>query len=116
MFQNITVAALQEMHGSSGIALIDVRSEAEAARGIIAGAVPIPLHLLPLKAEELDSETLTVVYCHAGARSAQACAFLADKGFRKVYNLQGGVLAWLRHGLPLGGPAQYGTMPCCSAE
>ena len=42
-----------------------------------------------------------VLICMSGARSAQACGFLAQRGFDKLYNLNGGLAAWARAGLPL---------------
>lgn len=83
------------------IALIDVRSDNEVAYGVIEGAQHLPLHLLPLKGDELDKDTHTIFYCRSGARSAQACAFMAAKGYNNVYNLQGGIMAWMQSGQPL---------------
>jgi rhodanese-related sulfurtransferase len=104
-FKEIAPAELQEMQSGGNLRLIDVRSDAEVARGMIQGALHIPLHLLPPKAGEWDNATLTVFYCQSGARSAQACTFFAGKGFSKLYHLQGGVNAWVKSGLPLTGIA-----------
>ncbi|MEW6313718.1 MAG: rhodanese-like domain-containing protein [Pseudomonadota bacterium] len=101
MFQNITAEKLHELHLNGDVTLVDVRSEAEVARGIIAGALHVPLHALPTRVAQLDNTRPLVLYCHAGGRSAQGCLFLAGKGFREVYNLQGGILAWLSYGFPL---------------
>lgn len=101
----ISVARLQEMQSSGNLRLIDVRGDAEVARGMIEGAVHTPLHLLPTKAAEWDAETPTVFYCQSGPRSAQACQFFSSKGFTQVYNLQGGLSAWVKNGLPLTGGA-----------
>lgn len=87
--------------GKEQILLIDVRTEGEVARGIIAGAIHIPLHLLPLRATEIPQDRPVVIYCNSGARSAQACAFMAAKGFENMHNLAGGILAWVRSGKPL---------------
>jgi rhodanese-related sulfurtransferase len=100
-FNEITPAELREMQSGGNLRLIDVRSEAEVARGMIQGALHIPLQLLPPKAGEWDSATPTVFYCQSGARSAQACAFFVGKSFSKLYHLQGGINAWVRCGLPL---------------
>lgn len=81
--------------------LIDVRTEAEVSRGAIDGAIHIPLHLIPLRAHEIPQDKPVVIYCNSGARSAQACAFLAAKGYENMHNLSGGILAWARSGLPL---------------
>jgi rhodanese-related sulfurtransferase len=92
---------LDALQSEGRVVLIDVRTDAEVARGMIAGARHIPLNQLPARYTELDPQTVTVVYCQSGARSAQACAWLDGQGFARSYNLQGGVLAWLREGLPL---------------
>jgi rhodanese-related sulfurtransferase len=42
MFQNIDAAALQNLLVQQAVVLIDVRTDAEVARGVIAGARHIP--------------------------------------------------------------------------
>ncbi len=97
-FKNIDVAQLQAMLARGGVRLIDVRTDAETARGYIAGADKLPLHLLPLRLHELNAATPTVFYCQMGGRSAQAASFAAAQGFSDVYNLQGGMTAWVQAG------------------
>lgn len=104
--RNIDVATYQQMHAERQVRLVDVRTDAEVAQGMINGALHIPLHLLPLKADALSDGTPTVFYCRTGARSAQACAFLASRGpGADVYNLEGGIFGWVRAGMPLAAPA-----------
>jgi rhodanese-related sulfurtransferase len=81
--------------------MIDVRTDVEFAHGSIQGAKHLPLHMLPLMADQLENEKPVVLICRSGARSAQACAFLAQKGFNNVYNLRGGVMGWAQAGLAL---------------
>jgi rhodanese-related sulfurtransferase len=81
--------------------LIDVRTPAETSRGILPAAENIPLHLLPLRADEIGRRRRLVFYCRSGARSAQACLFMQTQGHWDVYNLQGGINAWTGQGLPL---------------
>jgi rhodanese-related sulfurtransferase len=83
------------------VRLVDVRTPGETARGVIEGAELIPLHLLPLQAASTDGAAKTVFYCQSGARSAQACMFMAQRGDAEVYNLQGGIVAWARSGQPV---------------
>ena len=83
---------------SKGAHLIDVRTEAEVAQGVIDGAIHIPLHLLPLRAADIPQDKPVVIYCRSGARSAQACAFMASKGYDNMHNLVGGIMAWARSG------------------
>ncbi|MEE9270349.1 MAG: molybdopterin-synthase adenylyltransferase MoeB [Candidatus Krumholzibacteria bacterium] len=54
----------------------------------------IPLAEIPARVHELDSAHDIVVYCRSGVRSASAVDFLRQAGFRKVWNLRGGILAW----------------------
>jgi rhodanese-related sulfurtransferase len=85
----------------SGVKLIDVRTEAEHAQAKIQGSTHIPLHMLPLKVQELRSGEPIVFYCRSGARSAQACAWLMSQGIENVYNLAGGIMGWARDGKTL---------------
>jgi rhodanese-related sulfurtransferase len=87
--------------GKDQIHLIDVRTEGEVTRGVIDGAIHIPLHLLPLRPADIPQNKPVVIYCNSGARSAQACAFMAAKGFDNMHNLSGGIMAWARSGKPL---------------
>ncbi len=100
-FNNITVAELTKLLQQGNLKLIDVRTDAEIARGRIPEGVALPLHLLPLKMHELDKNAKIVFYCQVGGRSAQAAAFAAANGFSGVYNLQGGITAWAHAGLPI---------------
>ena len=101
MFNQIDCAELCRRQAAEPVVLIDVRTDAEVARGLIAGAQHIPLHLLPTRFTELEPGATTVIYCQSGGRSAQACAWLAQQGFAEVLNLQGGMSAWLREGRPV---------------
>lgn len=65
-FKNIDVAQLQSMLAQGAIKLVDVRTDAEIARGYIAGADKLPLHLLPMRLHELNSTAPTVFYCQMG--------------------------------------------------
>jgi molybdopterin/thiamine biosynthesis adenylyltransferase/rhodanese-related sulfurtransferase/molybdopterin converting factor small subunit len=74
--------------------LIDVREPHEWQIGHIPGAKLIPLGELPKRVNELDSAVEIVAHCKSGARSAKACDFLRQAGFKKVSNMTGGILAW----------------------
>ncbi len=100
-YRNINPAELQAMLAQGKVRLVDVRTDAEIARGYIGGATKLPLHLLPLKLNELDAKAPTVFYCQMGGRSAQAAAFAVAQGFAEVYNLQGGITAWAQSGAPI---------------
>lgn len=99
-YNEIEVKDLIEMMKTQPLLLVDVRNDDEVARGIIPGAVHIPLAMLPAQYEPLTKVENIVFYCHSGVRSAHAAAFASSKGCKNVYNLIGGVLAWGKAGHP----------------
>ena len=99
--KEVDAFGLEQMRDQSEVVLIDVRTDAEFAQGSIQGAKHMPLHMLPLVADQIESEKPVILICRSGARSAQACAFLASKGFGNVYNLRGGVMGWAQAGMAL---------------
>ena len=74
--------------------LIDVREPWEVATAAMPGAIAIPLGELAMRHTELDPDVETVLVCHHGYRSMQACMFLANRGFERLANLRGGIEAW----------------------
>ena len=100
-FKHITVAELGAMLQQGDLRLVDVRTDAEVSRGKIPQGISLPLHLLPLRLNEMDKDAVTIFYCQTGGRSGQAAAFAAANGFAEVYNLQGGITAWAQAGLPI---------------
>jgi rhodanese-related sulfurtransferase len=96
MFKSMTPKDLKSF--DKDYVLLDVRRPDEVAQGVIPGAQHIVLDELPAKADMLPKDKPLVVYCAKGGRSAQACAFLAAKGFKELYNLEGGIEAWQKEG------------------
>jgi len=74
--------------------LLDVRESWEWDTCHLDGAVHIPMRTIPVRWQELDPATPTVVVCHHGGRSLQVSNFLEHQGFSGVYNLAGGVHLW----------------------
>ncbi len=89
---------------NKSIKIIDVREMSEIQGGTIPGAIPMPLATVPLRLSELEPEEEVVMICRSGARSAQACMFMQQQGFKNVYNLRGGMFAWAGSGQPIGLP------------
>jgi len=73
--------------------ILDVREPHEYQICNLNGKL-IPLGELPRRVNELDSSVEMVVHCRSGKRSADAIHFLQQAGFKKLWNLKGGVLAW----------------------
>jgi len=78
--------------------LLDVREPAEWTAGHAPNAVHIPLGELPQRLDDLPHtlESLPVV-CRSGVRSAQAVAYLANRGVEAT-NVAGGMQAWAEAG------------------
>jgi adenylyltransferase/sulfurtransferase len=78
--------------------ILDVREKNEFDICRIPGSTLIPLGELPKRLEEIphgaDAPDI-VVHCKMGGRSAKAVALLRDRGFTRVKNLTGGILAWI---------------------
>jgi rhodanese-related sulfurtransferase len=83
--------------------LVDVREPAEwAETGVPQGAVLIPLGELESRAaDELTAGGPVYVICRSGNRSRTGSDILVGLGFADVYNVDGGVTAWVDAGLPV---------------
>lgn len=91
---------------SSGAIIIDVREESEVAQsGKAKNALHIPRGLIEFTLSidsqnnpmGINKDSIILVYCAAGARSALAAKTLQDLGFQNVYNL-GGFNEWVANG------------------
>ncbi len=74
--------------------LPDVREDREPASAGLPAALHIPLDQVPGHMDEPDNRRLVVVMCRSGVRSMQVAAYLVQNGCPRVFNLQGGILAW----------------------
>jgi rhodanese-related sulfurtransferase len=84
--------------GGDDLLLLDIRSSGELAQGMLPDAEHLPMHLIPVRMNELPKDRDVVLYCHSGARSYHACVYLAQQGYDNVINLRGGILGWARSG------------------
>ena len=92
--ENIGAEQLRQMiDDDPSLQVIDVRTPAEIADGLIPGALPIPLDELRRRLVEIDLGRPTVVCCRSGTRSYLACRILEANGCRAI-NLSGGMLTW----------------------
>lgn len=105
LIQEIEVMELRELKECNDtLRIIDVRQPAELKAGIIPGAEGLPMHIIPLRMNELDKNEKLIMVCRSGARSAQACLFLQQQGYDNVFNLRGGMMAWTGSGFDIGLP------------
>ena len=94
--KEITVQELNEWQKSGkDFQLIDVREQQEFDEANIDGQL-IPLGSVPDHIDQFSKDKPVVVHCRSGKRSASAIQFLQQQhGYDNLYNLQGGILAWI---------------------
>jgi sulfur-carrier protein adenylyltransferase/sulfurtransferase len=93
----LSVLELKELlDKGENITLLDVRQPHEWDIGNLGmyGATMIPLSELGDRYDEIDPDADLVVYCRTGARSDRAAEFLRSRGYERVRNLTGGIVAW----------------------
>ena len=84
------------------ILLVDVRSPSEYTHdGHIEGVRLLPLQNLLQQAGELPQDQEIIFVCRSGNRSMVACQQMARLGYSNVKNIEGGMIAWQRAGLPI---------------
>ena len=83
----------KKLDAKADIFVLDVREPHEYQICNLKGYL-IPVGDLPKRVNELDSSREIIAHCRSGVRSAKAVNFLRRSGFKKVYNLTGGILAW----------------------
>jgi rhodanese-related sulfurtransferase len=96
----------------SHIVILDVRNQSEYDLGHLYNAVLIPVYQLENRTRELQAHANDeiIVYCRAGSRSALACQILVENGFTKVYNMLGGIIAWINAGYSIYTTFHYVTV------
>jgi sulfur-carrier protein adenylyltransferase/sulfurtransferase len=83
----------KKLDAKADIFVLDVREPHEYQICNLKGYL-IPVGDLPKRVNELDSSREIIAHCRSGVRSAKAVNFLRRSGFKRVYNLTGGILAW----------------------
>lgn len=76
--------------------IVDVRTSSEFNEGHITNSVNMDVNEndFESKIATLDKEKPVMVYCRSGGRSAKAAGILKEKGFKHVYDLDGGMIGW----------------------
>jgi sulfur-carrier protein adenylyltransferase/sulfurtransferase len=83
----------QRLDRGDDLYILDVREPHEYQICNLNGHL-IPLGEISRRLHELDSSKEIVAHCRSGKRSAEAVEFLRKAGFKKIWNLKGGILAW----------------------
>ena len=78
------------------VVLVDVRTPEEIALNAIEGHIALNIAdpSFTMKVDALERDKSYFLYCRSGNRSAHACRYMMMQGFKKLYNLRGGIIAW----------------------
>jgi rhodanese-related sulfurtransferase len=104
LHEDVAVQTVQQwLAAGKTISVIDVREPSEFAGGHLKGAVNLAWSSGVLKQSTagIDKGRPVLVYCQSGVRSDQAATFLANSGFKPVYDMLGGIGAWTAAGFPV---------------
>lgn len=95
-YTDLDVPAFKAKMAEPGIVLIDMRTPEETAEGKMEGASELDYEAATFEAEvaKLDTTQTYLLYCRSGRRSSEAAEYMAKQGFKHLYNLKGGYLAW----------------------
>jgi len=104
-YKNVVAAEAQQLIQEKGnLIILDVRTQSEYDSGHILNAVLIPVDELADRLGELDKTKAVLVYSQDGDHIAQVRQILIDSKFPKVYNLEGGIIAWQEAGAAVNHP------------
>jgi rhodanese-related sulfurtransferase len=93
----------QRLDASERLILVDVREDAEWARGHLPGAIHLGKGVIERDIEKTvpDKDATIVLYCGGGFRSALAADNLQKMGYRNVISMDGGWRGWTEAGFPV---------------
>lgn len=93
MFNSVMMAEFEQLLRKGKLSVIDVREADEFESGHIKGAEHMALGDIPDKMNKLDKDKEYHVICLSGGRSAMACKYLGQQGY-KIVNVMGGMSAY----------------------
>ncbi|MCX7897351.1 MAG: rhodanese-like domain-containing protein [Rhodocyclaceae bacterium] len=101
--EDVSVAQATLMINREDALVVDVRESAEWSAGHIPHARHIALGQLASRLAELEKykDKPVIMVCASGNRSSSGCSILKKAGFSRVFNLSGGMRAWIEAGLPV---------------
>ena len=91
--KEITFNDFYQLYQNEQLSLVDVREVEEFETLHLEGAQNLPLSQLADIYDQLDKDQLHYVICKSGMRSARACQFLEEHGYKTI-NVQGGMTAF----------------------
>lgn len=95
--QNISAKEMESLMTQENVVVVDVRTDNEVRQGYISEAdhfIDIYQSDFDNQIGKLDKDKTYIIYCRSGARSSTAASKMTAQGFKKVYNLAGGINGW----------------------
>ena len=93
--KEITATELKQLKDEhADFQLIDVREDYEVEICEIGGE-HIPMGEVMNNLDKISKTKQVIVHCKLGGRSGAICNALEAQGYNNVYNLKGGILAWV---------------------
>jgi rhodanese-related sulfurtransferase len=106
-FRSISPLQAKELiETRADLQLIDCRSPDEFRQGALPGSRLIPFWDFTKGNYDLPKDKPILLVCAVGGRSLAVGQLLATKGYREVYNLKGGLDAWIEQRVPIPTPAR----------
>jgi len=98
--QHVNAVKFKELIAKEDAILLDVRTPEEYSRGHIAGSTSIDIAdpAFVSKINLLQKDKTILIYCLSGSRSYAAANYMIKNGFKKIYNLQRGMMEWNQQG------------------
>jgi rhodanese-related sulfurtransferase len=98
----VSILQATQMFNQGKTLMLDVREEAEFAKGHLRDAKNISIKQLAARIGEIDKykAKTVIVVCTSGVQSSKASGLLKNAGFNDVHILDGGMTAWQTQGLP----------------
>jgi len=94
-FNRIGAGACRELISGSETTIIDIRDAQSFNQGHIESALHVEEINLEDFVETEDKAKPLVIYCYHGNSSLSAAGWFSQKGFEKVYSLDGGYEDWV---------------------
>jgi methyl-accepting chemotaxis protein len=96
------ISPLEAIKNIASMQVIDVRRDDEIKKGAIENYKSILLDEdFESKLKNLDKEKFYLFVCRSGGRSSRAARIAQGQKFSNIFNLSGGMQAWIDQGLPL---------------
>ncbi|MDP2890605.1 MAG: thioredoxin domain-containing protein [Bacteroidota bacterium] len=101
--QNVNAIKFKELMTAGDAIILDVRTPQEYSRGNIQGSTLINIAdpEFVSRINMLQKDKTILIYCLTGSRSSVAANYMTRLGFKKIYNLQQGIIDWNRQGYPM---------------